>query len=281
MLAIGEDRLTETFAALANPTRRAILERLAQGAANVNELAEPFELSLPAISKHIKVLERAGLIVRGQRAQYRPCTLDAAPLEEISGWAEHYRPIWEARFDRLDDYVQQLQHDKGQVQTVTDENDVKNVMIERSFDAPPDLIWRMWTESEHFAAWYGPTGATIPVAKMDVRVGGSRLVCMEMQTPNGAIQMWFTGEYLEVVENQRLVYTESMCDESGNLMSAADMGMPEGHPMTTEVVVELEQIGTGTKMVMTHVGVPADSPGGAGWTMALDKLTIHVESQTT
>jgi DNA-binding transcriptional ArsR family regulator len=105
----AEDRLSETFSALANVTRRAILARLAQGAATVNELAEPFDLTLPAISKHIKVLERAGLITRGQRAQFRPCALDAAPLEEISSWAEEYRPIWEARFDRMDDYLRQLQ----------------------------------------------------------------------------------------------------------------------------------------------------------------------------
>jgi DNA-binding transcriptional ArsR family regulator len=104
-----EDRLDETFAALANATRRAILARLAAGEANVNELAEPFELSLPAISKHLKVLERAGLIVRGHRAQYRPCVLDAAPLEEVSTWAEQYRPIWEARFERMDNYLDQLQ----------------------------------------------------------------------------------------------------------------------------------------------------------------------------
>ena len=103
-----EDRLDETFAALASSTRRAILARLAKGEANVNQLAEPFTLSLPAISKHLKVLERAGLIVRGQRAQYRPCTLDVAPLEEVSTWAEQYRPIWEARFDRMDTYLQQL-----------------------------------------------------------------------------------------------------------------------------------------------------------------------------
>ena len=108
VLAIREDRLSETFAALANSTRRAILIRLAVGEASVNELAEPFDLSLPAISKHIKVLERAGLIVRGHRAQYRPCTLDATRLEEISTWAEQYRPVWEARFDRMDDYIQQL-----------------------------------------------------------------------------------------------------------------------------------------------------------------------------
>ena len=105
---IDDDRLSETFAALANSTRRAILARLAEGGATVNELAEPFEMKLPAISKHIKVLERAGLVVRGQRAQYRPCALDPAPLEEVSTWAERYRPIWEARFDRMDDYLKQL-----------------------------------------------------------------------------------------------------------------------------------------------------------------------------
>jgi DNA-binding transcriptional ArsR family regulator len=108
-LAIDEDRLSETFAALANATRRAILARLAEGEANVNDLAEPFEMTLPAISKHIKVLERAGLVVRSQRAQYRPCTLDATPLEAISTWTEQYRPVWEARFDRMGDYIQQLQ----------------------------------------------------------------------------------------------------------------------------------------------------------------------------
>ena len=106
--AIDEDRLTETFAALANSTRRAILAHLARGAATVNELAEPFELTLPAISKHIKVLEQAGLVVRGHHAQFRPCALDAARLKEVSTWAEQYRPVWEARFDRLDDYLNQL-----------------------------------------------------------------------------------------------------------------------------------------------------------------------------
>jgi DNA-binding transcriptional ArsR family regulator len=105
-----EDRLSQTFAALANPTRRAILERLAEGEATVNELAEPFkdEMSLPAISKHIKILELAGLITQGQKAQYRPCALDVKPLIEVSKWTEQYRPIWEARFDRMDEYLKQL-----------------------------------------------------------------------------------------------------------------------------------------------------------------------------
>ncbi len=104
------DRLSETFAALASSTRRAILARLAEGEATVNELAEPFSMSLPAISKHIKVLERAGLIVQGQKAQYRPCTIDVAPLREVVKWTEQYRHIWETSFDRMDAYIEQLNH---------------------------------------------------------------------------------------------------------------------------------------------------------------------------
>ena len=103
-----DDRLSQTFAALANSTRRAILARLAEGEATVNELAAPFNMSLPAISKHIKVLERAGLITQGQKAQYRPCTIDVTPLQEISRWTEQYCHIWEARFDRIDEYINQF-----------------------------------------------------------------------------------------------------------------------------------------------------------------------------
>ena len=103
-----DDRLSQTFAALANATRRAILARLAEGEATVNELAEPFNMSLPAISKHIRVLERAGLIIQGQKAQYRPCTIDVTPLQEVSSWTEQYRHIWEARFDQMDDYIDQI-----------------------------------------------------------------------------------------------------------------------------------------------------------------------------
>jgi DNA-binding transcriptional ArsR family regulator len=107
--AVDDDLLSETFAALASSTRRAILARLAKGAATVNELAEPFDMTLPTISKHIKVLERAGLVIRGQQAQYRPCALNAKPLKRVSSWAEQYRPVWEASFSRMDEYLRQLQ----------------------------------------------------------------------------------------------------------------------------------------------------------------------------
>lgn len=154
------------------------------------------------------------------------------------------------------------------------------VVIERTLDAPVELVWRMWTDPEHFAAWYGPDGASIPVARMDVRVGGTRLVSMLVQTPRGAMTMWFTGQYLEVVQNKRLVYTESMSDEQGTVIAPTDLGMPSGHPTTTEIRVELDDLGGRTRMVMTHAGIPADSPGAAGWTMALDKLAAHVMAST-
>ncbi len=103
------DRLSTTFAALADPTRRAILARLASGAASVTELAEPFKMSLPAISKHLKVLEHAGLIARGREAQWRPCQIEAGPLKEAADWLERYRRFWEQSFDHLEEYLRELQ----------------------------------------------------------------------------------------------------------------------------------------------------------------------------
>ncbi|MGC2329932.1 MAG: metalloregulator ArsR/SmtB family transcription factor [Candidatus Acidiferrales bacterium] len=102
------DHLSSTFAALADPTRRAILARLASGELSVTELAEPFEMSLPAVSKHLKVLQRAGLVMRGREAQWRPCGLDARPLKAAAAWVEHYRRFWTESFDRLDDYLHKL-----------------------------------------------------------------------------------------------------------------------------------------------------------------------------
>ena len=108
-MRFSPDQLDATFSALADPTRRAILGRLAAGEASVLELARPFDMSLPAISKHLKVLERAGLITRGREAQWRPCRLRAQPLKGASEWLEQYRRLWEERFDRLGDYLDQLQ----------------------------------------------------------------------------------------------------------------------------------------------------------------------------
>ncbi len=116
-LPTPDDHLSDIFAALANSTRRAILARLAGGEATVNELAEPFDVSLPAISKHIKVLEEVGLISQTRKAQYRPCRLDPAPLQAVAGWTEQYRHIWETSFDRMDAYLDRIQADASQADT--------------------------------------------------------------------------------------------------------------------------------------------------------------------
>lgn len=157
--------------------------------------------------------------------------------------------------------------------TDTDTNDA--VVIERIFDAPIEQVWKMWTVPEHFQAWYGPMGATIPEARMDVRVGGDRVICMQMPSPGGPMQMWFAGEHLEVVVNERLVYTEMIADEDGNPVPPETMGLPAGHAVT-EVRVELAEVDGGTRMILTHLGVPAESPGATGWNMALDKLATHL-----
>ena len=148
------------------------------------------------------------------------------------------------------------------------------VVIERLFDAPADLIWKMWTDPAHFASWYGPTGFTIPVANMDLRIGGKRQICMS--SPDGSMKMWTIGEFTAVDPTTRLAYTESMSDADGNILSPTAMGMPEGTPTTTEVTVQLEERDGRTKMVMTHAGIPADSPGAGGWNQAFDKLLAHV-----
>jgi uncharacterized protein YndB with AHSA1/START domain len=149
------------------------------------------------------------------------------------------------------------------------------VVIERHFDAPVEVLWQMWTDPNDFSAWYGPDGATVSVLEWDLRVGGARLIRMTAPTPNGAMDMWFAGEFLDVLENTRLIYTEYMSDDSGTPLLGPHGAMPTALP-ATEVQVELAEVGGRTRIVMTHRGIPADSPGAAGWTMALDKLAVHL-----
>lgn len=146
-------------------------------------------------------------------------------------------------------------------------NDTQDVVIERHLAAPVDLVWSMWTDPEHFKAWYGPAGATIPAAELDVHVGGSRRVTMAMDTPDGPMEMRFVGEYVEIDAPNRLVYTEAMAG-------------PDGAPSspTTRVIVELSEAGDGTALKLTHEGVPADSPGATGWNMALDALESYASA---
>jgi uncharacterized protein YndB with AHSA1/START domain len=155
-------------------------------------------------------------------------------------------------------------------------NSNKDVQIERTFDAPIDLIWAMWTAAEHFSHWYGPNGAQIPSAEMDVRIGGTRRITMEMDTPAGPMRMYFIGEYRAGDPETHSAYTESTADADGNAMTAEQIGMPAGMPTETMIVVDLEDLGARTKMTLTHIGVPADSPGATGWATAIDKMRARV-----
>ncbi len=149
------------------------------------------------------------------------------------------------------------------------------VAIERTFDAPVDLIWQLWTQPEHFKQWYGPEGFSVPVAQMDVQVGGKRLVCMEVPTEDGTMTIWTTGEFTEISPTTRLVYTESMADEHGNVVQQA------GYPHNTVVTVQLEDLGGRTKMTMTHAGLPGNADGAnGGWNQSFDKLVAYLPAVT-
>ncbi len=147
------------------------------------------------------------------------------------------------------------------------------VVVERTFEAPIELVWQMWTQPEHFQQWYGPDGFRVPTAEMDVRVGGKLLICMA--SPDGSMSMWSTGEYVDVSPFTRLVYTEAMADAQGNKLTA----MPDGSaPVDTTVTVVLEAVDGGTKMTMTHAGVSAESGAAGGWSQAFGKMATYLET---
>jgi uncharacterized protein YndB with AHSA1/START domain len=150
------------------------------------------------------------------------------------------------------------------------------VVLERVFTAPIELVWKMWTDPVSFKAWYGPAGATVPVAELDIRTGGRRRVCLAF----GPREMWFTGEHIEVSEPTRLVYTETIADEHGSPIAPESLGMPAKTPGTTEVTVVLEAFDGGTRLTLTHAGVAADSGGARGWNAALEKLAAMFSDAT-
>ena len=152
----------------------------------------------------------------------------------------------------------------------------ESVVLERVFDAPIDLVWKMWTDPVSFKTWYGPAGATVPVAEFDAWAGGRRRVCMAV----GPREMWFTGQHLEVTEPTRLVYTETIADEHGNPISPESLGMPPKTPGTTEVTVVLEETIGGTRVTLTQAGIPAESGAARGWNAAFDKLTAELRAAT-
>jgi len=230
------DRLSTTFSALADPTRRAILARLISGEASVTQLAEPFRMSMPAVSKHLKVLERAGLIARSREAQWRPCQLNAGPLKDVADWAEHYRRFFEQSFDRLEIYLQEMKLQQKHMRTKNKEQSLthrkklrknksiyrrthmaeskegtaatqsseREFVISRIFNAPRELLFKAWTDPKHVAEWWGPRGMTIPVCEMDVRPGGAYRIVMRMAD---GVEFPSRGVFREIVKPERIVMT--------------------------------------------------------------------------
>jgi len=152
------------------------------------------------------------------------------------------------------------------------------VVIDRKFNAPIETLWKMWTDPKLFKQWYGPNGMQIPVAEMDVTIGGKRKICMEMNKGSHTMTMWFSGEFKEINPPTRLVYTESMCDSDGNIIAPQTMGMPAGHPDVTEVIIELTANEDQTHMKLIHIGVPAGSNGAGGWNHAFDTLAAQLRA---
>jgi uncharacterized protein YndB with AHSA1/START domain/DNA-binding transcriptional ArsR family regulator len=218
-MAARSDPLSLTFAALSDPTRRAILARLSRGEASVTQLVEPFEMSQPAISKHLKVLERAGLVVRGRDAQFRPCRIEAAPLKDVSDWVEHYRAIWEARLDWLGDYLQDLQKRRSAMNArnpADAEADTSSgeLTLNRTYDAPRSLVFAAWSSAEQIARWWGPNGFTAPVCEVDFRPGGKLVILMR----GHGMEHWMRGSFDEIVDQERIVFTVDAGDEGGHLI---------------------------------------------------------------
>jgi uncharacterized protein YndB with AHSA1/START domain len=188
------DQLSLTFAALADPTRRAILERLAAGDAMPSELAEPFSISAPAVSRHLRVLEQAGLIARGRDAQWRPCRLQAGPLKQVADWVQRFRRFWDKNLDE-----QHVPRNEG-----GDSSQSREFVATRVFDATAEAVFQAWAYPVQMAQWWGPHGFTNLICEMDVQPGGAwRIV---MLGPDG-VQHPAKGVFREVEKPQRLVMT--------------------------------------------------------------------------
>lgn len=225
-------QLDRVFAALADPTRRAILARLAQGEATVNELVAPFDLRQPTISKHLKVLEGAGLVTRGRQAQFRPVRLNPAPLAGASHWFGDYRRFWEESLDQLGDYARKL-HQKESVMNVRESVAERELVVTRDFDVPARFLYEAYSKPEHLKRWFGPKGYPLTMCEVDFRTGGR--FRFAMTGPDGNENTPFGGEYLEIVPNRKIVF---------------DNSFEEPHPRKMIMTITFEEKGGKTKLTM-------------------------------
>jgi uncharacterized protein YndB with AHSA1/START domain/DNA-binding transcriptional ArsR family regulator len=272
------DPLSATFAALADPTRRAILARLASGEASVTELAEPFAMSMPAVSKHLKVLERAGLVARGREAQWRPRRLDAAPLKDVDRWLEDYRRFWRESLDRLDEYLRELKEEEASGMASNESGAAppspsppaeRVLHIARGFDAPCEAVWKAWTDPARAARWAGPHGFTATRLEGDLRPGGAWRTCLRRDADGE--ELWQGGVYREVAEPERLAFTFAW--------DGAD-GRPG--PETLVTITFAEHADGATRMAFRQAVFDTEANRNGHrerWNEAFDRLASHLASE--
>jgi uncharacterized protein YndB with AHSA1/START domain/DNA-binding transcriptional ArsR family regulator len=254
------EELDRAFAALSHPVRRRIVERLARGPATVAQAAAGTGVSKPAISRHLRVLEDAEVIVRVIEGRQHRLSLNGGPLNGASGWLEHQRELWERKFDVVEDYL------RGKEAAMT----APELRLERTFDAPREAVFEAWTSPEVMRRWWaaGPDWDT-PLAEVDLRPGGR--IRVSMSDPGGGDVYTFSGEYLEVSPPERLVFSSTW--EGPN---------PGAGGRTTTVTVEFQDEGDRTRVILTHAGLPSDESRqshAGGWNACLDNLERRVISQ--
>lgn len=219
----ANDPLSAVFAALADPTRRAILAKLSQGEFSVNQLAEPFNKSLPAISRHLKVLEQAGLISRTQKAQWRPRKLETRRLKEAFHWMEDYRNLWDQSLTNLDRYLLTYNNitEKGDAVYHTKVTQAgREVTFERDFEAPRELVFHMFAQAERLTTWWAPNKWSMPVCEIDFREGGTWHHCLE--GPQGE-RKWVKAVYQTIRTPELIVYASTACDDAGNELDEPEL----------------------------------------------------------
>jgi uncharacterized protein YndB with AHSA1/START domain/DNA-binding transcriptional ArsR family regulator len=250
------DTLSATFAALADPTRREILQRLARGEATVKELVEPFDITAQAVSRHLRVLEQAGLISRSRTGRWRPCRLDPAPLRAATGWIGHHRETWLTRFEQLDTQVGRLRPDATRPGR-------REFTVGRVFDAPRPVLFRAWVEPARLAAWFGPHGISTPPSRIsiDARAGGHWRMCMVNDADGSEYPSEMT--YHEVVEPERLVFgwgdPDAAATDEGTAVVTVHFTQLHG-----QCVVQLRQAGSWSDA--RHANVRT------GWSETLERL---------
>lgn len=258
MVDYYDEKLDRTLAALADPTRRAIVARLSEGNARVTEVAAPFSMSLNAVSKHLKVLENAGLVRREVRGREHWLSFDGAPLVAASDWIDHYRRFWEGRLDALATFLREnkarKQERRGHM-TADKVNTVPTVRISRLMPAPREAVFAAWLDAEGMRHWMCPGDVSKTEAEIDPRVGGAFRIVMHGEEKTYVM----TGEYVEIDPSSRIVFTwESNVTEGESLVTL------EFHDRNGE-----------TELVLTHERLAdAETAGNyeKGWTSILEKL---------